>query len=145
MLNFGASKPRVRGGPGPPGPPPGSAPAPSPLRSRLVAASTSQGGPLWIIKDYWVCNCHVLVKAHELLNPEVREHIWPRWLPVCSSSHAISFHSIWLTCSCSSWSLIPWTSSLCLTSCCGIFCQNFFTSSMSGGLSIWIIFFPSSL
>ena len=27
MLNFGASKPRVRGGPGPPGPPPGSAPA----------------------------------------------------------------------------------------------------------------------
>ena len=25
MLNFGASKPRVRGGPGPPGPPPGSA------------------------------------------------------------------------------------------------------------------------
>ena len=26
MLNFGASKPRVRGGPGPPGPPPGSAP-----------------------------------------------------------------------------------------------------------------------
>ena len=28
MLNFGASKPRVRGGPGPRGPPPGSAPAP---------------------------------------------------------------------------------------------------------------------
>ena len=27
MLNFGASKPRVKGGPGPPGPPPGSAPA----------------------------------------------------------------------------------------------------------------------
>ena len=27
MLNFGASKPRVRGGPGPPGPPPGSAAA----------------------------------------------------------------------------------------------------------------------
>ena len=27
MLNFGASKPRVGGGPGPPGPPPGSAPA----------------------------------------------------------------------------------------------------------------------
>ena len=26
MLNFGASKPRVKGGPGPPGPPPGSAP-----------------------------------------------------------------------------------------------------------------------
>ena len=26
MLNFGASKPRVRGGPGPPGPPPHSAP-----------------------------------------------------------------------------------------------------------------------
>ena len=26
MLNFGASKPRVGGGPGPPGPPPGSAP-----------------------------------------------------------------------------------------------------------------------
>ena len=26
MLNFGASKPRVRGGPRPPGPPPGSAP-----------------------------------------------------------------------------------------------------------------------
>ena len=26
MLNFGASKPRVRGGPGPRGPPPGSAP-----------------------------------------------------------------------------------------------------------------------
>ena len=25
MLNFGASKPRVRGGPRPPGPPPGSA------------------------------------------------------------------------------------------------------------------------
>ena len=29
MLNFGASKPRVRGGPGPPGPPPGSAPDPT--------------------------------------------------------------------------------------------------------------------
>ena len=27
MLNFGASKPRVKGGPGPPGPPSGSAPA----------------------------------------------------------------------------------------------------------------------
>ena len=26
MLNFGASKPRVKGGAGPPGPPPGSAP-----------------------------------------------------------------------------------------------------------------------
>ena len=26
MLNFGASKPRVKGGPGPPEPPPGSAP-----------------------------------------------------------------------------------------------------------------------
>ena len=33
MLNFGASKPRVRGGPGPPGPPPGSAPV---LHFRLV-------------------------------------------------------------------------------------------------------------
>ena len=26
MLNFGASKPRVKGGPGPPEPPPGSSP-----------------------------------------------------------------------------------------------------------------------
>ena len=33
MLNFGASKPRVGGGPGPPGPPPGSAP----VRSDAVA------------------------------------------------------------------------------------------------------------
>ena len=49
-----------------------------------------------------------------------------------SSSTVRSFHSIWLICcSSSSWSLIHWASSLCLTSCSSMFCQNFFTSPMS--------------
>ena len=36
MLNFGASKPRVRGGPGPQGPPPGSAPVHSVPGSKFL-------------------------------------------------------------------------------------------------------------
>ena len=43
-----------------------------------------------------------------------------------SSSTVRSFHSIWLIFfSSSSWSLIRWASSLCLTSCSSMFCQNF--------------------
>ena len=42
-----------------------------------------------------------------------------------SSSTVRSFYSIWLICcSSSSWSLIHWASSLCLTSCSNMFCQN---------------------
>ena len=63
-----------------------------------------------------------------------------------SSSTLRTFHSIWLICcSSSSRSLIHGASSLCLTSCCSMFCQNFFTSPMSGGYSVWMVFFPSSL
>ena len=45
MLNFGASKPRVRGGPGPPGPPPGSAPA----SLLLISVTIPIAGMIWMI------------------------------------------------------------------------------------------------
>ena len=62
-----------------------------------------------------------------------------------SSSSEMSFHSIQLICSSSPWSLIHWTSSLCFSSCSSMFYQNVFTSAMSNGFSIWIVFFPGSL
>ena len=59
-----------------------------------------------------------------------------------SSSTLRSFHSIWFVCcSSSSWSLIHCASSLCLTSYSSMICQNFFTSPMSDGFSVWIVFF----
>ena len=51
MLNFGASKPRVRGGPGPPGPPPGSAPG----RVRCALSTTEKLETMF--HDY----CRVLI------------------------------------------------------------------------------------
>ena len=46
MLNFGASKPRVRGGPRLPGPPPGSAPADKRKGTQGVVSS-HQYLPAW--------------------------------------------------------------------------------------------------
>ena len=62
-----------------------------------------------------------------------------------SSSTVTSFHSNWLICSCSYWSLGIGHPHCVLTSYSSIFCQNFFTSVMSGGVSIHIVFFPNSL
>ena len=82
----------------------------------------------WVWEGYWtvwsrswgVCQVQVIFSWLALV------------MLTLSSLMGRSFHSIWLICCSSScWSLIHWTSSLCLTSCSSMFCQNFFPSPMS--------------
>ena len=108
---------------------------------------------LWVLDNFGVCFCHGFVEALELFDSKMQSLSGPGDFQLAalvmltlSSSPVRSFHSICLICcSSSSWSLIHWPSLLCLISCSNMFCQNFFTSSMSGGFSIWMVFFPSGL
>ena len=123
------------------------------LGSRLVAPSNSQSGVCFgslIFSEYasamglWkLLNC--LIHKWGSLSGPGDFQLAVLVMLTLSSSTGRSFHSIWLiSCSSSSWFLIHWASSMCLT-CSNMFCQNFFTSPMSGGFSIWMVFFPSSL
>ena len=104
------------------------------LGSRLVAPSTSRPGVYFgslMISEYssaiglWrFLNC-LIQKLGSLSGPG--DFQWAALVMLTMSSSTVrSFHSIWLICcSSSSWSLIHWASSLCLTSCSSMFCQTF--------------------
>ena len=125
------------------------------LGSRLVAPSTSQSGVCFgslMISEYasamglWrLLNC-LIQKLGSLPGPgdfqlAALVHVDPVFFncevhPV----HMVDLLQFFLLAP-----LIHWATSLCLTSYSSMFCQNFFTSPMSGGFSIWMVFFPSSL
>ena len=122
--------------------------------SRLVVHSTSQSGVCFgslMISEYasamgfWGLLNSLIQKLASLSGLGDFQFVALVMLTL-SSGTVRSFHSIWLICcSSSSWSLIHWASSFCLTSCSSMFCQNFFTSPVSGGFSVLMVFFPSSL